>query len=134
MLSFNIMVESESLQLDTLFNALGDPTRRDMLRQLAERERTVTELAAPYDMSLAAASRHVKVLESAGLIRREVRWRTHYCRLNAEPLSAAQNWLAFYQRFWTDRLDLLDQILREEDARPQPPASPSPNPKPGEKT
>lgn len=130
-LSFNIMVESESPQLDILFNALGDPTRRDMLRQLAVGERTVTELAAPYDMSLAAASRHIKVLESAGLIQREVRWRTHYCRLNAGPLAAAQDWLAFYERFWTTRLDILDRLLREEDAKSRPPpAPPRPHPEP----
>ena len=129
LLSFNIMIESESPQLDTLFNALGDPTRRDMLRQLAEGERTVTELAAPYDMSLAAASRHIKVLENAGLIRREVRWRTHFCSINAEPLAAAQNWLAFYERFWTTRLDILDRLLREEDAKahPNPPTPPEPH-------
>ena len=110
------MVESEHPPLDTLFQALGDPTRRAMLRRLAEGEQTVTELAAPFQMSLAAASRHIKVLETAGLIRREVRWRTHLCRLNAEPLAAAQDWLAFYQRFWTGRLDRLESLLRAEDA------------------
>lgn len=126
------MIESESPQLDTLFHALGDPTRRGMLRQLTEGDRTVTELAAPYDMSLAAASRHIKVLESAGLIRREVRWRTHYCRLNAEPLAAAQDWLAFYERFWTSRLDILDRLLREENAKARP--TPTPPKPPGGKT
>ena len=67
-------------------------------------------------MSLAAASKHIKVLENAGLIRREVRGRTHLCRLDPQPLAAAHKWLSFYERFWTDRLDMLEQLLREEDA------------------
>jgi DNA-binding transcriptional ArsR family regulator len=66
-------------------------------------------------MSLAAASKHIKALESAGLIRREVRGRTHVCRLEAGPLAEAQQWLNYYQRFWTDRLDVLEQLLRDED-------------------
>jgi DNA-binding transcriptional ArsR family regulator len=68
-------------------------------------------------MSLAAASKHVKALENAGLIRREVRGRTHLCRLAAGPLASAHQWLSYYERFWTDRLDVLDRLLREEDAR-----------------
>jgi len=107
-----------SPQLDTVFHALGDPTRRDMLRALAEGERTVGELAEPFAMSLAAASKHVKALEQAGLIRREIRGRTHLCRLNAAPLAAAHGWLAHYQRFWTARLDALEALLRAEDATP----------------
>jgi DNA-binding transcriptional ArsR family regulator len=126
------MVESESPQLDILFHALGDATRRKMLRDLAEGERSVTELARPFAMSLAAASKHVKVLETAGLIRREIRWRTHVCRLEPGPLARAQDWLAFYERFWTDRLGDLDRLLREEDAaRGQPAETPS-HPKPTE--
>jgi DNA-binding transcriptional ArsR family regulator len=116
-LSFNIMVEQESPRLDAIFHALGDPTRRRMLNALADGERTVGELAEPFTMSLAAASRHIKVLESAGLVRREIRWRTHICRLDAGPLMAAHDWLGFYERFWTDRLDALERLLREEDAR-----------------
>jgi DNA-binding transcriptional ArsR family regulator len=126
------MVESESPQLDILFHALGDATRRKMLRDLAEGERSVTELARPFAMSLAAASKHVTVLETAGLIRREIRWRTHVCRLEPGPLARAQDWLAFYERFWTDRLGDLDRLLREEDAaRRQPSETPS-DPKPTE--
>lgn len=126
------MVESESPQLDIIFHALGDATRRRMLRDLAEGERSVTELARPFAMSLAAASKHVKVLETAGLIRREIRWRTHVCRLEPGPLARAQNWLGFYERFWTDRLGDLDRLLREEDAaRRQPSETPS-DPKPTE--
>jgi DNA-binding transcriptional ArsR family regulator len=116
------MVESDILQLNTVFHALGDPTRRRMLRDLAGGERTVSQLAEPFTISLAAASKHIKVLESAGLIRREVRWRTHVCRLEPGPLAQAHEWLDFYERFWTGRLDDLERLLREEDARkPEPP-------------
>lgn len=118
------MVESHTQALNAVFHALGDPTRRDMLRSLAEGERTVSELAEPFDMSLAAASKHVKVLETAGLIRREIRWRTHVCRLAPRPLAEAHEWLGFYERFWTGRLDQLERLLREEDAR----ATPAPEP------
>jgi DNA-binding transcriptional ArsR family regulator len=110
------MVESESL--DTIFHALGDPTRRRMLRALAAGERTVTELAEPFTISLAAASKHIKVLEAAGLIRREIRWRTHVCRLAPEPLAQAHDWLGFYERFWTESLDALDRLLREAAETP----------------
>ncbi|TPE53191.1 ArsR/SmtB family transcription factor [Amaricoccus solimangrovi] len=111
------MVESEAPRLDAIFHALGDTTRRRMLRALADGEKSVSELAEPFEMTLAAASKHIKVLESAGLIRREIRWRTHVCRLAPEPLARAHDWLGFYERFWTDRLDTLDRLLREEDAK-----------------
>lgn len=109
------MVELQSPQMNSVFHALGDATRRRMLRDLASGERTVSELAQPFAMSLAAASKHIKVLEHAGLIRREVRGRTHVCRLDPAPLASAHEWLGFYERFWTSRLDLLEQLLREED-------------------
>jgi len=111
------MVELETPQLDTVFHALGDATRRQMLRDLTSGERTVGQLAEPFAMSLAAASKHIKALENAGLIRREVRGRTHLCRLAPGPLASAYQWLSFYERFWTDRLDVLDRLLREDDAR-----------------
>lgn len=88
-----------------------------MLRDLVGGERTVGQLAAPFDISLAAASKHIKALEAAGLIRREVRGRTHLCRLEPSPLATAHEWLAFYEKFWTDRLSILDRLLREDDAR-----------------
>jgi DNA-binding transcriptional ArsR family regulator len=113
---FNYMVELDS-QLDSVFHALGDGTRRRMLRQLAEGERTVGQLAEPYAMSLAAASKHIKALEHAGLISREVRGRTHVCRLEAGPLASADQWLRLYERFWTERLDVLDRLLRHEDEK-----------------
>lgn len=110
------MVEHQVSQLDTVFHALADATRRRMLRTLADGERSVGELARPFDISLAAASKHIKALESAGLIRREVRGRTHLCRLEPGPLANAHEWLRFYERFWTERLDVLERLLREEDA------------------
>jgi DNA-binding transcriptional ArsR family regulator len=109
------MVEHERDELSRLFRALGDPTRREMLRQLAGGERTISELAAPFRMSLAAASKHVKVLERAGLVRRRVRGRTHRCRLDAKGLAEAHEWLRRYERFWTERLDALETLLHEED-------------------
>ncbi|PYG55748.1 DNA-binding transcriptional ArsR family regulator [Rhizobium sp. UGM030330-04] len=118
---FNNMVELSVPQLDTVFHALGDATRRTMLRDLSLGERTVSQLAEPFDISLAAASKHIKALENAGLIRREVRGRTHVCRLAPEPLAQAHEWLGFYRQFWNSRLDILEQMLREDD-QGKPPA------------
>jgi DNA-binding transcriptional ArsR family regulator len=114
------MVELQTLQLDSIFHALGDATRRRMLRELAGGERTVSQLAEPFAMSLAAASKHIKALENAGLIHREVRGRTHLCRLDPGPLASAHEWLSFYERFWTARLDELERLLRKEDMRKSP--------------
>lgn len=111
------MVDSRSEPLDSVFRALADPTRRQMLRTLADGERTVGQLAEPFAMSLAAASKHIKALEQARLIRREVRGRTHFCRLEPALLASAHEWLGFYERFWTARLDRLEQLLRGEDIR-----------------
>jgi DNA-binding transcriptional ArsR family regulator len=111
------MVELEAPQLSHIFHALSDATRRRMLLELAYGTRTVGQLAQPFSMSLAAASKHIKVLESAGLIHREVRGRAHFCRLDPGPLESAHDWLSFYERFWTIRLDVLDRLLREEEAR-----------------
>ena len=111
------MVELITPQLDSVFHALGDPTRRRMLNELASGERTVGQLASPFAISLAAASKHIKVLESAGLIRREVRGRTHFCSLEPGPLASAHQWLNFYERFWIDRLNVLERLLRKEAAR-----------------
>jgi DNA-binding transcriptional ArsR family regulator len=114
------MVELQAAQLDTVFHALSDATRRRMLRELAQGERTVGELAQPFAMSLAAASKHIKTLEHAGLIHREVRGRTHLCRLAPRPLASAHEWLSFYERFWTARLDELERLLRMEDEHRSP--------------
>jgi DNA-binding transcriptional ArsR family regulator len=111
------MVELQTPQLDSIFHALGDATRRQMLRDLAGGERTVGQLAEPFEISLAAASKHIKALEGAGLIRREVRGRTHVCRLDPGPLGRANDWLSYYERFWTQSLDKLDALLRAEQQK-----------------
>jgi DNA-binding transcriptional ArsR family regulator len=112
----------EQHPLDTVFHALGDATRRRMLADLSAGERSVGQLAEPFAMSLAAASKHIRVLESAGLIRREIRGRTHLCRLEPAPLASAAAWLRFYERFWTNSLDRLEQLLQAEatPAKEQP--------------
>lgn len=110
------MVE-QSCQLDNVFHALANPTRRAMLRSLSRGETSIGELAAPYRMSLAAASKHVKVLERAGLLQRIVQGRTHLCRIAPAPLAQAEQWLRFYEGFWSTRLDALDQALKAEDAK-----------------
>ena len=86
-----------------------------MLGHLAERECTIGELATPFRMSFAGASKHVRVLERAGLLKRRIRGRIHQCRLQAERLAEAQEWMKRYERFWNDRLDALESLLREED-------------------
>lgn len=113
---FNHMVELSELPLDTIFHALGDQTRRRMLAALSKGELSVGELAEPFAMSLAAASKHIKMLEAAGLIRREVKGRTHLCRLEPGPLAGAHQWLSDYEHFWAGRLDVLERLLRAEDA------------------
>ena len=121
------MVEFNSRSLDALFHALSDPTRRAMLQTLATGSHKVGELAAPFDMSLAAASKHIKVLEQAGLVRREVRGRTHTCHLEAMPLHAGLEWIRHYERFWRERLDALEALLRSSDATAAaPPDIPAP--------
>jgi len=110
----NRMVEQHA-HLDAVFHALADPTRRAMLGQLAERELTIGELATPFSMSFAGASKHVRVLENAGLVTREIRGRTHHCRLQAARLAEADAWLKRYERFWSQKLDRLESLLRAED-------------------
>ena len=112
----NQMVELAPAQLDAVFRALADPTRRSMLASLAAEPRTVGVLAAPHRMSLAAASKHVKALERAGLVRRQVNGRTHLCRLEPGPLADADAWLAFYRRFWIGAFDTLDSLIKAENA------------------
>jgi DNA-binding transcriptional ArsR family regulator len=98
--------------MDAVFHALAHSARRDMLGRLSRREYTVGELASPFDMSLAAASKHVKVLEQAGLVHRTVAGRRHVCRLSPQPLIEAGDWIRFYERFWRERLDELEALFR----------------------
>lgn len=109
------MVEQSSTQLDVVFGALADPTRRALLQSLAEGDKSIGELAAPFDMSLEAVSKHVRVLERAGLLQRSIRGRTHVCRLEARPLHGGLEWIRHYEEFWNRRLDALDELLRRED-------------------
>lgn len=111
---FNHMVKQFSPKLDAIFHALGDSTRRQMLFDLSRGERTVSQLAEPFEISLAAVSKHIKALENAGLVDREVQGRTHICRLAPRPLAAAHEWLSYYQQFWNSRLDILENLLLEE--------------------
>ena len=99
--------------LSATFSALADPTRRAILARLARGEATVTELAEPFDVSMPAISRHLKVLERAGLIERgrEAQWRP--CRLQAEPLRQADQWIEQYRRFWEESFDKLGEYLKE---------------------
>ena len=102
--------------LSTTFSALADPTRRAILARLASGDATVTELAEPFEMSLPAVSKHLKVLQRAGLIARgrEAQWRP--CRLEAAPLQNAADWIEHYRRFWEESLDRLDAYLKDVQA------------------
>jgi len=104
-------------QLNHTFSALADPTRRAILARLASGEASVTELAKPFDMSMPAISKHLKVLEHAGLIARgrEAQWRP--CRLDAGPLKEIADWVGHYRRFWEQSLDRLDDYLREVQSK-----------------
>jgi DNA-binding transcriptional ArsR family regulator len=107
------MVEDET-RMDAIFHALAHGARRDMLARLAGSELTVGELAEPLTMSLAAASKHIQVLERAGLVGRTVDGRRHLCRLEPAPLASASAWLHFYQRHWEERLDALEALFRPD--------------------
>ena len=105
------MVNHYEDNLNLIFQALADPTRREIVHMMAQKARTVSELAEPFDMSLAAISKHIKVLERANLVERSVTGRTHLCSLKAESLSQATEWLRFYEKFWSNRFDLLESEL-----------------------
>ncbi|MEM9456257.1 MAG: metalloregulator ArsR/SmtB family transcription factor [Myxococcota bacterium] len=107
--------EDPEEQLDRIFHALADRTRRQLLAQLLTTPGSVTELAAPFEMSLPAVSKHIKVLERAGLVVRTVDGRLHRCSLGAGPLQAVATWLDPYRVFWTDTLDALARFA-EQDA------------------
>jgi DNA-binding transcriptional ArsR family regulator len=109
------MIHEQGDQLDRIFYALSSPVRREMLRQVAGEGRTVSELAEPFAMSLAAVSKHVKVLEEAHLIRSTVSGRTHVCSLNPGTLALANQWLNFYERFWNAQFDALELALHGAD-------------------
>ena len=111
------MVESRSDRLDRVFQALAHPARRAILRRIAREERSVTELAAPFDMSLEAVSKHIQVLERARLLRRTRTGRVHRCRLGPTPLRDAAKVLTELGGLWNRRLDALENLLVELDAK-----------------
>lgn len=108
-------------QLDTTFAALADPTRRAILMRLASGQATVTELAEPFAMSLPAISRHLKVLERAGLIARGRAAQSRPCRLAPTPLAEAAEWIDRYRQFWEESFDRLEGYLKKLQAEEQPP-------------
>ena len=111
------MVEYRDLILDRTFAALSDRTRRAILARLRSSEATISDLAGPFHMSFNAVSKHVKALERAGLVRRRVQGREHYCALEPAPLRPATRWLDEYRVFWDQRLDALDAFLRRKRSR-----------------
>ena len=107
----NRMVEN---RLDATFSALADPTRRGMLASLALGEKSIGELAEPFAMTFAGASKHVKVLEEAGLIARRKKGRTHLISIEAKPLEEAERWLRQWEKFWTTRLNRLEALIERD--------------------
>ncbi|MDP6473779.1 MAG: metalloregulator ArsR/SmtB family transcription factor [Alphaproteobacteria bacterium] len=113
------MVKYQSEPLDDVFSALADPTRRAILARLADGESSVGELAAPFDISLPAVSRHLRVLRNAGLVTRHKEGRVRRCTLDAAPLRAASDWIAHYRRFWEDQFDSLAEYLERTQENPE---------------
>jgi DNA-binding transcriptional ArsR family regulator len=111
------MVKYAPRSLDLTFAALSDPTRRRILRRLARGDRSVTDLARPFSISLPAVSKHLRVLEHAGLLRRRRKGRVHSLRLQAAPMRQASQWIADYRRFWEGSLDRLGGYLKELQSR-----------------
>jgi DNA-binding transcriptional ArsR family regulator len=105
------MVEYRGVALDRVFAAIADPTRREILEMLRAKPATITRIARAFPVSLNAVSKHVKVLEGAGLVRREVSGREHRCSLSAERLRDASQWIEHYRQFWEMRLDALERHL-----------------------
>ena len=120
---FNLMVDRFSEHLDIVFAALADPTRRAMLKALSTRPSTVGELASPYAISLAAASKHIKVLERAGLVKRTVQGRVHHCELDVRPMHAGLEWMRHYEQWWNRKLDVLETLLKNDTTPKNPPRS-----------
>jgi DNA-binding transcriptional ArsR family regulator len=113
------MVKYSQPDLDSTFSALSDATRRGILARLAQGVTSVSELAAPYEMSLPAVSKHLRVLERARLITRQKDGRVHLCRLLAEPMKDASEWIERYRQFWEAQFDSLARYLEESEATTQ---------------
>lgn len=104
---------SNEQQLNYIFSALSDPTRRQMLTTLSEGEVSVSELSKPFGITKSAITKHLKILERAGLLKRTIDGRIHRCRLKPEPLETVSEWVKFYEHFWNEKLDALDEFLKE---------------------
>jgi DNA-binding transcriptional ArsR family regulator len=115
------MVEYNDVQLTLTYMALADPTRRAILSRLRSGASRITELAAPFAMSLNAVSKHIRILERAGLVQRQVRGRDHYIALQAAPLRDASAWIDTYRTFWEERLDALETFLHLQKQAQGPP-------------
>lgn len=115
------MVKYKTVSLNTTFSALADPTRRKILARLSKKSSAVSDLAEPFSISLPAISKHLRVLEGAGLIFREKEGQIRRCYLVAEPLKEAANWITHYQKFWKDQLDGLKDYLEKMDKKEDAP-------------
>jgi DNA-binding transcriptional ArsR family regulator len=113
------MVKQLEVSLDSTFSALADPTRRRIIESLSRQEMRVTELAEPFAMSLPAVSKHLRVLENAGLLKRRRLGREHHLELNPAPIQRASNWIEQYRKFWEGSLDALAEYL-EKETQPTP--------------
>jgi len=119
------MGEHQSSRLDAVFNALCDPTRRAILASLTEREARVTDIAAEFPISLNSISKHIRMLERAGLVRRSIAGREHLLSLQAAPLAEASMWIEHYRRFWEGRLAALEAYVLRTKPAPAPPPAPT---------
>ena len=108
------MVNYNDQQLSQIFSALSDPTRRAMLKRLANEEMSVADLSIPFNMTKSAITKHLKVLEKSNLLSRTIDGRVHRCRLEPQPLAAISEWVSFYEKFWNKKFDALDAYLAEE--------------------
>jgi DNA-binding transcriptional ArsR family regulator len=111
---FNLLVERSSPTLDTTYAALAHDVRRTLLARLRTSDARVTELAEPFDLSLNAISKHIRVLERAGLARRTVHGRDHWLALESAPMREAADWIEAYRAFWEGRIDALERLLEED--------------------
>ena len=112
-------MQQSSQQLDRVFFALSDSTRRGILARLAQGSSTIGELSAPFDISKPAISKHMKILENAGLMQRKISGRQHQCTLTTAGLKTAEEWLNFHRKFWESRFDALTDLLQQEESKKQ---------------
>ena len=108
---------ADASHLDAVFAALADPTRRAIIESLSSGEARVTEIAQPFDMSLNAVSKHIRVLEGSGLIRRRVEGREHFITLDVRAFDGVEDWIDRMKRFWNERLDAMERLLRKREKR-----------------